>query len=190
MMLVPQIRGEIEKLRTQGIERKHIASLAKDWVNGENLTNIARKYFMKEDRDATEALTKACQGIYRALANAGTWGLSALSRMGSSGLDFDTMPEDQKRVINNLPAMLYHGVNTEAAVLMRMNAVPRSIAVGLGEKYSATVKDGTDLHSVRSARTYLRGLSPTDWQHSAPPHAKMSGEDYRDIWSLLSGERS
>jgi hypothetical protein len=122
----------------------------------------------------------------------GTSGLSC-----TSGLDFDNMSEDQKRVINNLPAMLYHGlrrrsafaktgvlrrsfrakagVNTEAAVLMRMNAIPRSIAVGLGERYSATVQEGPDLHSVRSARSYLRDLSATDWQRSAPPHAEDVG---------------
>jgi hypothetical protein len=112
-----------------------------------------------------------------------------VSRPDASGLDFDNMPEDRKRVINNLPAMLYHGVNTEAAVLMRMNAVPRSIAVGLGERFSAAAKDGADLHSVRSARSYLRNLSANDWQRSAPAHTKMSGEDYRNVWSLLAGER-
>ena len=150
-------------------------------------------------------------GSARALANAGTWGMSALSRMPSSGLDFENMPEDQKRIINNLPAMLYHGlprrsgcakpgvprrsspakpgVNTEAGVLMRMNAVPRSIAVYLGDRFSATVKDGADLHSVRSARSYLRTLSPGDWQRSAPAHAKLSGDDYRVVWALLAGER-
>jgi hypothetical protein len=46
-------------------------------------------------------------------------------RLPTAGLDFDNMPEDQKRITNNLPAMLYHGVNTEAGVLMRMNAVRR-----------------------------------------------------------------
>ena len=106
-----------------------------------------------------------------------------------SGLDFDNMPEDQKRIINNLPAMLYHGVNTEPAVLMRMNAVPRSIATGLGEKYAAVAKESVDLHSVRSTRAYLRALSPTGWQRSAPSNAKMTGEDYRDIWRLLAGDR-
>lgn len=63
-------------------------------------------------------------------------------------------------------------------ILMRMNAVSRSIA--------AAAHSGSDLHSARS---YLRTLSPTDWQRSAPPHSKMSGEDYRSIWSLLAGER-
>jgi len=77
----------------------------------------------------------------------------------------------------------------KASVIMRMNALPRSIVVGLGERFSAIAQDGVDLHSVRSARSYMRGLSPTDWQRSALRHAKMSGDDYRDVWSLLAGER-
>lgn len=145
-----------------------------------------RKYFAKDDRDATETLTKACQGIYRALANAGTWGLSALSRMVTSGLDFENMPDEQKRVINNLPAMLYHGVNSEAAVLMRTNAVPHNIAAGLGETFAAAHSE-SDLHSVRSARSYLRTLSPADWQRAVPPHARMSGEDYREHLDFAGG---
>jgi len=74
-------------------------------------------------------------------------------------------------------------------ILMRMNAVPRSIAAGLGETFAAAAHSESDLHSVRSARSYLRNLSPADWQRVAPPNAKMSGEDYRVIWSLLAGER-
>ena len=34
------------------------------------------------------------------------------------------------------------------------------------------------------------GMRTTDWQHSAPSNARMSGDDYRDIWFiwfLLSG---
>ncbi len=140
---------------------------------------------------------------------------------------YRSWPTSTLRVINNLPAMLYHdlprrngstkpavprrhvppellseGANflakpsvprrsfrAKAGVLMRLNAVPRSIAVGLGERYSATLNEGSDLHSVRSARSYLRGLSPADWQRSAPAHAGMSGDDYRAVWSLLAGER-
>ena len=75
------------------------------------------------------------------------------------------------------------------SVLMRMNAVPRSIAVGLGETFATAAQSESDLHSVRSARSYLRSLSETHWQRAVPPHVKMSGKDYRAIWSLLAGER-
>ena len=44
--------------------------------------------------------------------------------MPTAGLDFSELPAEAQRAINNLPAMLYHGVNTEEAVIMRMNSVP------------------------------------------------------------------
>jgi hypothetical protein len=91
--------------------------------------------------------------------------------------------------VNNLPAMLYHGVNTEAAVLMRINAVPRSIAPKLGDQFAASKQGSSDIHNPRAARNFLRALSTDDWQKAAPPHSKMSGTDYRDVWQLLSGER-
>lgn len=83
-----------------------------------------------------------------------------MSRLGTSSLDFDNRPQDQKRVINNLHTMLYHGVprrsglaktgvKTAPVVLMRMSAVPRSIATGLGKKYAAAAKEGADLHSIQ-----------------------------------------
>ena len=46
-----------------------------------------------------------------------------------SGVDFDALSETERRRINALPAMIYHGVGSEDAVLMRMNGAPRS-AVG------------------------------------------------------------
>ena len=173
-------------------------------------------------RSAHARATPASPTSGQSLDTNRTWSADCRTRMGSSGLDFDNMPEDQKRVINNLPAMLYHGlprrsspakpglprrcgpqkpgvprrsfrakagVNTEAAVLMRMIAVPRSIATGLGEKYAEEAKESVDLHSVHAARSYLRALSPNDWQRCVPSNARMTGEDYRDIWRLLAGER-
>ena len=122
---------------------------------------------------------------------AGTWGLSAMSRLGPSGLDFDNMPEDQKRVLNNLPDMLYHGlprrsglakmgvprrsfrakpgVNTGPAVLMRMNAVPRSIATGLGDKYAAAAKESADLHSVCSVSVEVVDDQQASMQNLSQP---------------------
>ena len=44
---------------------------------------------------------------------------SAMSKMRS---------ESERRRINSIPAMTYHSVGSEDAALMRMNAVPRSVA--------------------------------------------------------------
>ncbi len=49
------------------------------------------------------------------------------------------MPDDLKRWLNILPAIIYHGVRTEEAVLMRVNSVPRSIAEPMGEQYKQAV---------------------------------------------------
>jgi replicative superfamily II helicase len=190
MMKIPQIGKSLEEIGGQGITQKQVASLAKDWVNGKSIKEIAEKYFTTTDAKTTEAISQACRGIYRALANAGTWGLAALSQMGTSGLDFDTMSDEERMVVNNLPAMLYHGVNTEAAVLMRINAVPRSIALKLGETFSTAKQGSPDLHNSRAAKEFLRKLSVEDWQKAAPQHAAMTGSDYRDVWQLLAGEHS
>ena len=190
MMKIPQIGKQLDEIGGDGLDRKKVALLAKDWVNGKSIKDIAEKYFKSTDKTSTEAISQACKGIYRALANSGTWGLAALSKMGTSGLDFENMTDDERMVVNNIPAMLYHGVNTESAVLMRINSVPRSIAPKLGEKFSTAKHGQTDAHNSRSARDFLRGLSAEDWQKAAPQHSSLSGTDYRDIWQLLAGERA
>ena len=189
MMQIPQIAKPLDDIGGDGISRKQIAGLANDWVNGKSIKDIASKYFASTSEVTTDDISKACKGIYRALASAGSWGLAALSQMGTSGLDFKTMTENDRMAVNNLPAMLYHGVNTEAAVLMRINAVPRSIAPKLGDQFAASKQGGSDIHNPRAARRFLRALSVDDWQKVAPLRSKMTGTDYRDVWRLLSGER-
>lgn len=190
MMQIPQIRGPLDELGGEGIELKHVANIANAWVTGKSIQEIATTYFADENPSPeamTNAITKTCRGIYKALANAGTWGLAALSHMPTSGIDFVNLGEDQRRAINTLPAMLYHGVNSEAAVLMRLNSVPRSIAPIVGDAFAAAAADNAK-HNVRSARQFLRSLTIEDWDKLAPKKAKMSGSDYRTVWAKLSGE--
>ena len=75
--------------------------------------------------------------------------LPALSQMPTSGLDYENMDEKLKQTLNTLPAMIYHGVNTPEAILMRMNSAPRSIAERLGERYKGKV--GAEKRSVWTA---------------------------------------
>jgi hypothetical protein len=139
--------------------------------------------------DLTIALGDACKGIYKTLANFGTWGLAALSQMGPSGLDFDSMSESERRTINNLPAMLYHGVSTESAVLLRMNSVPRSIAPALAANMEADLGPRRSDATIRVAREYLKNLNLRGWEQAKPQNSTMSAEDYREVWRILSGER-
>ena len=81
--------------------------------------------------------------------------------MPTSGLDFDNLSEVARQHINALPSMIYHGVRSEAAVLMRMNSGPRSIAEGLGAKFQAeSLQQGL---TVKSAREYLKSLDDSGW---------------------------
>jgi len=183
MMQIQQLRDPLQELGIHGSGSTRLAEIAQAWVSGASIEKIASDYFAGES--LTESITAACRGIYRSLANAGTWGLAALSKL--SGLDFESLPPDIRRSINNLPAMLYHGVRSEAAIAMRINSVPRSIAENLGQQFVDSV---TPEQAVRPqiAREFLAGLHNAQWEEARPAGAPMSGADYRKVWARLSGE--
>ena len=188
MLKVPQLKQQLEEIGGKGFDRTRISDITRDWVNGKGIDAIAREYFSREkdDEGGTAAITDACRSIYRAIVNNGTWGVSALSRV--SGLDFDSLPEADRRRINALPAMIYHGVRTEDAVLMRMNSSPRSAAERLGDLYRETIGESDGRYSVGQARQFLKNLSDRDWQRACPDNAALSGSGYKRVWEVLSGE--
>ena len=186
MLKVPQLKRELEEIGGQGFDHSLLSNITRDWVNGKGLNEIARVYFRGDgNENDTTALTNACRAIYRAIVNSGTWGVSALSRM--TGVDFDSLSETERRRINTLPAMIYHGVRTEDAVLMRMNSAPRSIAEALGSLYREISGDNDSRYSVDGARRFLRKLDSEDWNRARPTDAALSGSDYKRIWEILSG---
>ena len=187
MLGIPQLRRQLEEIGGRGVDYRRVSDITREWVNGKSIGAIAREYFSgARDEPGTAALTEACRAIYRVIVNNGTWGVSALSRL--SGIDFDAMPERERRRINALPAMIYHGVNTEDAVLMRMNSVPRSAAGTLGDLYRDATGGAESRYSVAGARDFLHGLGEQEWNRARPPHAALSGARYRRIWEILSGE--
>ena len=186
MLQIPQLTDPLRELGKRGLDRRRLAELAQAWVSGMPIERIATEYFDGDAGNMTTAITDACKGIYRTLANAGTWGLAALSKM--SGIDFDSLSPEQRRGINNLPAMLYHGVSTEAAIAMRINSVPRSIAERLGQRFAGAVASPDELGRPQIAREFLMSLRDGDWDQARPHNATMSGADYRNVWARLSGE--
>ena len=188
MLRVPQLKRDLEELSGPGVDQSRISDITRDWVNGRGIEAIAKEYFNrdKDDEVGTAALTDACRAIYRTIVNSGTWGVSALSQV--SGVDFDDLPETEQRRINAVPAMIYHGVRTEEAVLMRMNSAPRTAAEALGTLYREVTGEDARGYSVGDARRFLKELGGQEWHEMRPANAPLSGTDYKQVWEILSGE--
>ena len=187
MLKVPQLKQQLEEIGGDGFDHAHLSNITRDWVNGVRLEDIAKTYFSHDnERSETKAFTDACKAIYRAIVNNGTWGVSALSRV--SGMDFKGMTEAERHRINALPAMIYHGVRTEDAVLMRMNSAPRSVAEKLGSLYRDAFEAADGRYSVGRARNFLKNMSSGDWNRARPEQAPLSGTGYKRVWEILSGE--
>lgn len=185
MMKIPQLEKGFVEFKGTG-KSNNLSEVTQAWVSGKGIAELAEQFF--KGKDLTEKISSACKAVYRDLANNGSWGLSALSKMPTSGLDFDKMNEEQKRLLNNLPAMIYHGVSSEDAVLMRMQSVPRSIAESLATEFRYKNLRGSEtISSTKMAGEFLQSLRSEDWSRLKPEQSSMSGDDYKRIWQQLSG---
>jgi hypothetical protein len=185
MLRIPQIKRGLDDLTTPGMTHTQIAGITKAWVGGETIQEIAKEFF-KDPDGGTDAITDTCKAIYRTLVNNGTWGLAALSKF--SGIDFDKLSDAERCTINALPAMIYHGVKTEAGVLMRMNSVPRSVAERMGAVFEKKVGLVSDGQGVQAVRSFLKSLDASSWDNVKPASSPLSGSGYQRLWGILSGE--
>lgn len=185
MLMVPQLKRNLDDLIGPGKDHKQLAGITQAWVDGRSIQDIAAAYFGGNE-NPTNAISKACRAVYRNIANNGTWGLSAISRL--SGIDFESLSPTEKRQIDLLPAMIYHGVKTEEGVLMRMNGVPRSIAERMGKQFKALAPDAEQGSSIVQIREFLSSADMATWNRVRKPGAALSGAEYKRIWGLISGE--
>lgn len=187
MLNTYEIKKSIEELNTGGqpLDRSSIARLVIDWVNGRDIASIASRIYPNEEANA--AIQRATKALYKVVANAATWGLAALQKMPTSGVDWESLSEIEKKRMANLPAYLHYGVNTDEGVLMRKNNVPRSIAIRLGELYSTSV-DGEIFDQLSSSVSQWIGQQGTEtWNRVKPAGSRLSGDDYKKVWMKLNG---
>jgi len=187
MMKTYEIRKSIEDIATSGqsISHSSIARLIIDWVNGRTISDISTRIFPRDD----QAIQKITKALYKVIANAATWGLAALQKMPTSGIDWDNLSDLEKKKMTNLPAYLHYGVNTDEGVLMRKNNVPRSIANRLGHHYKQSVGENNIFNVTTSdISEWLRRQDIRVWNESIPSNSKLSGENYKKIWEKLNGK--
>jgi hypothetical protein len=187
MLNTYEIRKSIEELNTGGqpLDRSSIARLVIDWVNGRSIAAISSRIYPNDEPNI--AVQKATKALYKVVANAATWGLAALQKMPTSGVDWDSLSDIEKKRMANLPAYLHYGVITDEGVLMRKNNVPRSIANRLGELYSVSIGGEIFSQPSDSVIGWLNQQKIETWNKVRPTGARLSGEDYKKVWMKLNG---
>lgn len=188
MLQTPEIRSSIEQLSSgdSPFDRTSISKMMIDWVNGKSINFIADRYFSNET-DSRKRIEKCTRAMYSHLANAATWGLAAIQKMPNSGADWDNLSDTEKKRMSNLPALLHYGVNTDEAVLMRKNNIPRSIAKKVGELYNASVGGNIFAQNSNEVSAWLNSLDSSIWESVRPSNSVMTGTDYRRVWNKLNG---
>ncbi|MGI6414377.1 MAG: DEAD/DEAH box helicase [Thermoguttaceae bacterium] len=170
-----------------GADGKSIASLLEMWVSGRTLREIADRHFA-DVADIQKRLTECCRTVYQTLTHQGSWGIGALQSM-SEIADAD-LSQEVKAAIRAVPSMIYFGVPTIEAVLMRSLGVPRSISVAMGKRFSLEATDAEAAPRLQKARTWLE-RSPTEtWQEVAnESDLRMDGKRMQDAWRIITGNQ-
>ena len=164
-----------------------LARIIADWVSGKGIPSIARGHFGGAGRDG---ITDCVRAIYGRIIERAARGLAGMQRIYYCGRKGAEGEAPAAAAARNIPAMVYYGVDTDEAILMRMNSVPRSVAGRIGAAYAEHLGRGRDLRSAagEEVREWLSGLDEGEW---APPGAGgTAGRDYKMVWSRLSGEEA
>ncbi|WP_439490303.1 DEAD/DEAH box helicase [Algoriphagus sp.] len=187
MLSTYEIKKSIEELSSgeRPLDQSSIARMIIDWVNGHNISRIARRFYPNEELNS--AIQKATKALYKIVANSATWGLAALQKMPTSGVDWDSLSEIDKKRMANLPAYLHYGVNTDEGVLMRKNNVPRSIANRIGHLYNQSIGGEIFSQPTDSVSNWLSGQGQETWESVRPAGSRLSGQEYKRVWEKLNG---
>ena len=147
-----------------------MGKLVSKWMSGTNIRGIATNILGAND---SKSISKCVRIIYNEVTNSASWGLAAMFKAPS-----DDLTKEQKQSITNLPAKIYYGVDTDAAVLIRLNNIPRSIAKSMGSIYE-------DSHSVQEStpnkvRRWISGLDASQWEYVARS-SHLTGTEFQSI---------
>lgn len=164
---------------------QEIASMLQKWVSGKSLREIADAHFA-DIEDLEKRMTECCRMVYRTITHQGSWGIGALQAM--SELSKAELSEEIKTEIRSIPSMIYFGVSTVEAVIMRNLGVPRSLSQSFGARFQKEIPSTGGLPRIQSARHWLNNASANTWQSVANQSGvRMSGERLKRAWTVITG---
>ena len=180
MLNTPEIKDSIDKIHKSknSLDRSSISKIITDWVSGKSIEFIAKKYYNND-------VSKCTKAVYSNIVNNATWGIASMQQLPQSGIDWDNLQEEEKRQLKNLPSMIYYGVNSEEAVLLRKENVPRTVASRFGE----IMKDEFGINATLSKKSneVTNWLLRKNWNTVISSSSNISGDEYKKIWKKLIG---
>ncbi len=177
---------ELKMLPSGGGEGTSIASMLQMWVSGKALGEIADKHFA-EIVDTQKRLTECCRTLHQTLSHQACWGFSALQSM--SELAEADLPVEKMAEIYAVPSMIYYGVPTMEAILMRNHGVPRSVSVELGKKFASEDNKADAKAKLIKARRWLEQSSTETWQDAAQRAGlSIDGVRMHQAWCVITGQ--
>ena len=183
---IPEVRGMDVHLPGGRRVSGTIAGIAADWVGGRTIPEIAEAHFGGTDQ---ESVTACVRSIYGKIIHSASWGLAGMQRIHGLGRARGGKPAGQAaRSARNLPAMVYHGVDTDEAVLMRINSVPRSVAGAIGSAYADHL-GGRDMYEASGGGAVTEWLATLPDSMWTPRSGDLAGRDCRAVWRELAGVR-
>ena len=188
LLQVPELREQLKEI-TGGPQPDGdtLSRIICDWVQGRPLSEMAIDYFATNSGDAVvgsgeldpvKAITRCCSRVFGRLTQTASWGLAALQSLTFRD-SFDSLSVDEQRILRNLPARVYYGVNSDEAVALRLLGVPRTAAVPLARQLGVDASE--PLYEVR-ARVQEVGVDA--WKAALGDR----GESYHRVWSIIEGE--
>lgn len=174
LLRVPELRNNLIAATGGPIpDGTKLASIVKDWVNGETIITISDRYFRTAKDDPIDAITKCCQNLFGKLTQTVSWGLGALLAITASDV-----PEDEFKQMSNLPSRVFYGVNSDTAIALRLLGIPRSAALPLSNYLGENMNEPLPI-----LRNRLAQLGSADWENALGN----SGLVYYKMWKVLEG---
>jgi len=179
MLNTPEIKKSIDEINSfdKSADKNSISKIITDWVSGKSIEFIAQKYYENN-------ISKCTKAIYSNIVNNATWGIASMQQLKESGINWDNLSVDERRQLKNLPSMIYYGVNSEEAVLLRKENIPRTIANNLGNQLKGEFGNET---LMKNSSDIVNWLQEKNWQNIIPTTKNISGEEYKKIWKKLAG---
>lgn len=168
------------------LDIERTASILRDWVNGESLVAMSKKYSRRssgsedEDEDDDKKVAQFSQYLFSTLVTNASWGIGALEGLCLRGRDDES--SDQAA---HVPSMIYFGVQSTEAVWLRMAGVPRIAAEGAAKLWRE--REPSRPATYGDLRNWVSGISVADWKRVLPSKSAITPGNMALIWKELSG---